>query len=164
MAKKKRPEKLSLGSIVAQRSFALFKRDDTPVQVSVRLGTPFVGRKSGVPGHDEYRCPVQILGIGKENVVAVWGEDPFVALQSAIDYIGLKLDQLVRQENLEIRSRSSRSGWIWRDPPHYWQALPRKIAVKTTATSGRDRTHLITPVSTPRAAWRPRAKEPHHKT
>lgn len=118
VSKKKKPEKLSLGPVVAERSFALFQRDGTPVQVSVRLGTPSVGRKSKVPGHDEYRCPVQIVGIGRENMVVVWGEDPFVALQHAIDYIGLRLDILVRKENLEIRFRSSRSGWIWRYPPH----------------------------------------------
>jgi hypothetical protein len=117
-AEKKKSRTVELGPIVAEKSFTLFRRDGSPLQVSVRLGTPFVGRRSKAAKSAEYRCGAQIIGLGDETVVAPWGEDPFVALQHAIDYIGEKLDDLVRCEKLEIRFRSQRTGWIWRYPPN----------------------------------------------
>ena len=86
---------------LAERTFMLFRRDGTSFAVTVRLGAPFVGNTP--PAHPEYRCAVQILGIGDDRVIAPWGEDSFVALQYAIDLIGQMLDDLVRRENLEIR-------------------------------------------------------------
>jgi hypothetical protein len=118
VTEKKNSESLELGPVIAERSFTLSRLDGTPLRVSVRLGTPFVGRGSKPAKSAEYRCPVQIVGLGSETVVAPWGEDPFVALQYAIDYIGQRLDDLVRREKLEIRFRSQRTGWIWRYPPN----------------------------------------------
>jgi hypothetical protein len=114
---KKKSRPLKLGPVTAERSFTLFKRDGTPLRISVRLGMPYVGRGSKAAKSAEYRCPVQIVGLGDEAVVAPWGEDSFTALQSAIEFIGVKLDAFVRRENLETRFRSRQTGWVWRYPP-----------------------------------------------
>jgi hypothetical protein len=71
-----------------QRTFSLFRRDGTSLPVTVRLGAPFIGNKPKPPAQPEYRCAIQILGIDDERVTAPWGEDPFVALQFAIDLVG----------------------------------------------------------------------------
>jgi hypothetical protein len=42
--KKKNSEVLELGPVVAERVFTVFKRDGSPLRVSVRLGSPFIGR------------------------------------------------------------------------------------------------------------------------
>ena len=109
---------MELGLVIAERALTLIRRDGTALPISVRLGKPFVGNSFKAAEASEYRCAVQIVGIGDERVFAPWGEDPFVALQYAIDLIGQMLDDLVRRENLEIRFRSGedRTGWIWRYP------------------------------------------------
>ena len=110
---------MKIDHLVAERTFMLFRRDGTSLAVTVRLGTPFVSKTPKRPAQPEYRCAVQILGIGDDRVIAPWGEDPFVALQYAIDFVGEKLDDFVRRENLQIRFRSGkRKKWIWRYPPH----------------------------------------------
>lgn len=111
-------KRMKIDQPIAERAFMLFRRDGTSLPVTVRLGAPFVGKASKPPAQPEYRCAVQILGIGDERVVAPWGEDPFVALQHAIDFVGEKLDDFVRRENLQIRFRSSKRKWIWRYPPY----------------------------------------------
>lgn len=113
-------EPLELGPVMAERTLTLFRNDGTALPISVRLGRPFVSQLLDAPAIPEYRCALQIVGIGDERVIAPWGEDPFVALQYAIDLIGQMLDALMRSENLEMRFHASeeRSGWIWRYPPH----------------------------------------------
>jgi hypothetical protein len=98
----------------------LFRRDGTSLPVTVRLGAPFVAEAPKARAQPEYRCAVQIVGIGDERLVAPWGEDAFVALQYAIDLIGQKLDDLVRRENLEIRFRTGedQTSWIKRYPSY----------------------------------------------
>ena len=108
-----RYENVELRPVVAERQFPLFKRDGTELPITVRIGKPFK-----VTG--EYRCPVQILGMGNGRVHAPFGEDPFVALQYALDLIGLLLDKLVQREKLDVRfhpGRPPRASWIWRYPP-----------------------------------------------
>ncbi len=58
--KKHYAKPLELGTIVAERHFPLFKHDGTKVPVTMRIGKPFK-----VPEWGDYRCPLQILGIGK---------------------------------------------------------------------------------------------------
>src|SRR5271154_2734532 len=113
-------ESTELGPVTAERALTLFRKDGAALPISVRLGQPFVGKPFKAPESPEFRCAGQIVGIGDEHVVAPWGEDPFVALQYAIDLIGQMLDDLVRREDLEIRFRSGedRTSWIWRYPPH----------------------------------------------
>jgi len=109
---------LELGPVVAERQFPLFKQDGTKLPITVRIGKPFE-----VAG--EYRCPVQILGKGNGRVHAPFGEDPFVALQYAIDLVGQLLDDLMRRENLETRFRPGepqRASWIWRFPPRDFES------------------------------------------
>ncbi len=109
---------LELGPVMAERTVTLFTPSGTPLPILLRLGKPFVGKPFETPELPEYRCAIQIAGIGDERVVAPWGEDPFVALQHAIDLIGILLDELVERESLEIRFRSGgdRTEWIWRYP------------------------------------------------
>ncbi len=109
---------LEMGPVTAERTFTVFRKDGTALPILLRLGKPYVGKPFTPPELPEYRCAVQIVGIGDERVVAPWGEDQFVALQHAIDLIGLLLDELVQRENLEIRFRpgGGRTGWIWRYP------------------------------------------------
>jgi hypothetical protein len=115
-----KPKRMKIDHPVAERTFMLFRRDGTSLPVTVRLGAPFVGKAPKPPTQPEYRCAIQILGIGDERVTAPWGEDPFVALQYAIDFVGEKLDDFVRRENLEIRFRTGKDQqkWIWRYPPY----------------------------------------------
>jgi hypothetical protein len=70
---------------IAERTFRLFRRDGTSLPVTVRLGAPFVGKAPKPLAQPEYRCAIQILGIGDERVTAPWGEDPFAALQYAAE-------------------------------------------------------------------------------
>jgi hypothetical protein len=108
-------DELELSVVIAERTFPLFRRDGSAVRVTVRLGRPFQEQTLG-----DYRCPVKVVGIGDGRIRASWGEDPFVALQYAIDLAGLILDKFVQREDLEIRFRPGnpdRTGWIWRYPP-----------------------------------------------
>jgi hypothetical protein len=109
-----------LDTVTAERTFTLFRRDGTALPISVRIGKPFIDTQHEAPASPEYCCAVQIVGIGDERIVAPWGEDPFVALQYAIDLIGQKLDEIVRRENLEIRFRSGedKTGWLKRYPSY----------------------------------------------
>ena len=70
--------------------------------------------------NDAFRCPVQILGLDHdERVYAPFGEDPFVALQYAIDLIGDLLKNGSDRLHLENRnpfSPSTQNNWIWRYP------------------------------------------------
>jgi len=75
-----------LGPITAERTFTLFRADGTALPITVRLGKPFQEPTSG-DNRGDYCCPVQIVG-ADERVYAPWGEDPFVALQYAIDLAG----------------------------------------------------------------------------
>jgi hypothetical protein len=116
----KKSKPLKIDEPIAERTFSLFRRDGTSLSVTIRLGAPFIGNKPKPPAQPEYRCAIQILGIDDERVTAPWGEDPFVALQYAIDFVGEKLDDFVRRENLHIRFRTGkgRKKWIWRYPPY----------------------------------------------
>ena len=97
----------------------LFRRDGTSQPVTVRLGAPFVGNAPKPPAQPEYRYALQIVGIGDDHVVVPGGEDPFAVPQYAIDFVGEKLDDFVRRENLQIRFRSGkRKKWICRYPPY----------------------------------------------
>jgi hypothetical protein len=112
----KNAKPLELGKVVAERHVALFKQDGSKVPVTMRIGKPFKVVESG-----DYRCPLQILGIGKGRVTAAWGEDPYVALRYALDYAGQVLDDVMRRENLGTRSRPDepqpfRASWIWHHP------------------------------------------------
>jgi hypothetical protein len=103
------------GEVIAERSFAVFGPDGAPVALTVRLGKPF---RDPAVGH--YRCPLHVSGGGYDKLTSAWGEDPFVALQYAIDLAGQLLDRLIEREQLQIRHTPpiGRDSWIWKYPPH----------------------------------------------
>src|SRR6185312_14048701 len=102
---------LSLEVVIAERIFSLFRADGTEVQITARLGKPYKEKSLG-----DYRCPLQVLGLGNDRIYAPWGEDPFVALQYAIDYIGQLLDAAAAREQLQDgrnRRSATENRWIW---------------------------------------------------
>jgi hypothetical protein len=105
----------SLTVVIAERTFSLYRADGREVRVIARLGQPYQEESNG-----DWRCPLQVLGVGNDRIYAPWGEDAFVALQWAIDYIGQLLDAAVTR--LELRNGLDRTSttenrWIWRYPP-----------------------------------------------
>ena len=90
------PGHFPLGTIIAERRITLYDQRGEERAITVRLGSPVgVRLLDGIPlGPDDpeastFRCPVQIAGLDHdENVYAPFGEDPFIALQYALDLIG----------------------------------------------------------------------------
>jgi hypothetical protein len=62
------------------------KRDGATTKVTVRLGLPV--RQTHTP---EYRCSVQIVGLGPEINRFASGEDAIQALELALKLIGIEL-------------------------------------------------------------------------
>jgi hypothetical protein len=121
------PSRFPLGTIIAERRMALYEQTGEERWITVRLGSPIgVRLEDGSPlrpGDSEegtFRCPVQILGLDHdEGVYAPFGEDPFVALQYAIDLIGDLLNKGSDRLSLENKYRAlppTRDHWIWRYP------------------------------------------------
>jgi hypothetical protein len=116
-----------VGTVIAERRIALYEQTGDERWITVRLGSP-VGvhlgdgspLRPGDPEEGTFRCPVQILGLDHdEGVYAPFGEDPFVALQFAIDLIGDLLQKGSDRLNLENKYRvppPTREHWIWRYP------------------------------------------------
>jgi hypothetical protein len=116
---------IPLGTVIAERSFTLQDSEGKKRQITVRLGCPVATasdgslRRSGLPPGD-FRCPFQIIGLDRdEKIDAPFGEDPFVALQYAINFAGDRLDAGV--ERLKLRNLyrgghgpSIPDSWIWR--------------------------------------------------
>jgi uncharacterized protein DUF6968 len=109
-------QSVSLGEVIAERIFAVIRPDGAEIEITVKLGKPF---KEDSP--EDYRCPLQIVGVGNERIYAPWGEDPFVALQYALDYIGVLLDEVLAAEQIRFeqdrRETVDEDRWIWRYPP-----------------------------------------------
>ena len=118
---------IALGLIVCQRTFALYASDGQSRSITVRLGVPVAtnldGRvlKEGEEPSSTFRCPFQITGLEHdERVDGIFGEDPFVALQYAIDFIGDRLNLYSKELGLSNkwrRSDGTRDSWIWAYPP-----------------------------------------------
>jgi hypothetical protein len=117
---------IPLGMVICQRKFHLYTPDGQPRSVIVRLGMPVPTSLDGcvlAEGSESFgifRCPVQITGLNHdERVDGIFGEDPFVALQYAIDFIGDRLNQWSTALELTNRQRNAaRDSWIWTYPPH----------------------------------------------
>jgi hypothetical protein len=121
------PSRFPLGTIIAERRMALYEHTGEERWITVRLGSPIGVRledgsplRSGDSEEGTFRCPVQILGLDHdEGVYAPFGEDPFVALQYAIDLIGDLLNKGSDRLSLENKYRAlppTRDHWIWRYP------------------------------------------------
>jgi|SRR5580698_8756130 hypothetical protein len=115
-----------LGEVIAERRIILYEQAGEERWITVRLGSPVGVRledgsplQSGDPEEGTFRCPIQILGLDHdEHVYAPFGEDPFVALQYAIDFIGDLLREGSDRLNLENKFQVplTREHWIWRYP------------------------------------------------
>lgn len=118
---------ITLGLIACQRTFALYAPDGQSRSITVRLGVPVAISVDGrvIKEREEpsslFRCPFQITGFDHdERVDGPFGEDPFVALQYAIDFIGDRLDFYSKELGLSNkwrRSDGTRDSWIWTYPP-----------------------------------------------
>jgi hypothetical protein len=118
---------IALGMVICQRNFELYTSDGQLRLVAVRLGMPVPTRLDGrVPRQGEepsgiFRCPFQVTGLNRdERVDGVFGEDPFVALQYAIDFIGDRLKLYSKElglTNKHQRPDGTRDSWIWTYPP-----------------------------------------------
>jgi hypothetical protein len=105
---------VSLGDVIAERRFTLKDSGGEPRQIEVRLGRPVSETSYGIP---LYRCPVQVIGIGRDEAVAApAGTDAFMALQWAMNLAGDFIDGAVQREGLvnQHKSELDEKSWIWR--------------------------------------------------
>jgi len=122
---------IALGTVICQRNFELYTPQGEPRPIVVRLGLPVATTTDGrLLGEGEessgvFRCPVQITGLNiDERVDGIFGEDPFVALQYAIDFIGYRLDaglkdlKLANKQPSPTNPDSRQDSWIWSYPRH----------------------------------------------
>jgi hypothetical protein len=107
-----RTEPITLGNIIGTRQFSLYAADGEQRLVTVSVGAPIL-----LKTEDVFRCPVQIVGLGcDKRIYGIFGEDAFVALQYAFDFIGQILDDKLKGLGLVNRNRrdgSTRESWIW---------------------------------------------------
>jgi hypothetical protein len=118
---------LALGKVICQRSFDLYITSGQPRSVTVLLGMPVPttldGRvlREGEEPYGIFRCPFQITGLDfDERIDGAFGEDPFVALQYAIDFIGDRLNLYSKKlglTNTRPLPDGARDSWIWTYPP-----------------------------------------------
>jgi hypothetical protein len=103
-----------LGDVIAERCFTLKDSLGEPRQITVRLGRPVSSTSPGLP---HFRCPLQVIGIGRDEAIAApAGEDAFMALQWAMNLAGDFIDGAVQREGLVNHHRNDldEKSWIWR--------------------------------------------------
>jgi len=83
--------------VIAERTLTLSEGKGNARQVFVRLGKP-----EESPQHDEYHCPIQIVGLGDDKVHMVFGVDAFQALQLALRCISFELHHYRKESNLVL--------------------------------------------------------------
>ncbi len=108
---------IELAEILAERTIELCDAAGRLRPVTVRLGVPV-----RLPEGD-YRCPLQVLGLGDDRVRAPWGEDSFVALEYALQMIGQILDHNADRQQLHLAAQRDSgvtapycSTWMFRYP------------------------------------------------
>ena len=74
-----------MGEIIAER-FLTVRFENQVSQATVRLGRPIK-----LPDNPDYKCPLQILGVGDEKVRFASGEDALQSLQLALSMIAIEL-------------------------------------------------------------------------
>lgn len=129
-------KRIPLGVVVCQRRFHLFDEGGNPHAVTVTLGSPVPTDseggllEAGAERTGTFRCPFQIEGLGHDaKIEAVFGQDPYVALQYAIDFIGTRLDGWSTEQRFSNRHRApERTSWVWTYPPDQEQERTGVIA------------------------------------
>ena len=105
---------IPLGDVIAERRFTLDEPGGQPREIVVRLGRPISCLVHGFP---LYRCPVQVVGIRRDEAVAApAGKDAFIALQWAMNLAGDFIDGAVQRERLvnHHENELDEKSWIWR--------------------------------------------------
>jgi len=88
----------SVGDIIATRE--LFLANDTSHKIVAKMGKP-----QPLPdalGDDHY-CPIQIVGLGSEQVKYAAGVDAFQSLELGLRMLGIELAVLNREHNGQLR-------------------------------------------------------------
>ena len=92
------PNPVPLGDVIAERRFTLMDCRGEPRQITVRLGRPVSSTSPGLP---PFRCPLQVIGIGRDEAIAApAGKDAFMALQWAMNLAGDFIDGACKGKNL----------------------------------------------------------------
>jgi hypothetical protein len=79
-------QEYKVGQILAERSLRI--EGDPDVRTRVVMGAP---QQHSENGHDYVVCPIQIVGLGDENIRAARGVDAFQAMQLGMQLIGTEL-------------------------------------------------------------------------
>ncbi|MDX6383504.1 MAG: hypothetical protein QOK48_1077 [Blastocatellia bacterium] len=96
---------LSLGEIVASRSYRLVDEDNNERAVSVLVGKPQRARDA-----NEYQCPFQLIGIGNQIIQSARGHDSIQALQAAFILISASINHLSNEFGRELIWDGGRKG------------------------------------------------------
>ena len=80
--------------VIADREITFTRADGTVEPVFVRIGRPVPGESQ-----DEWRCPYQIDGFGRNKIFRATGVDSVQALLLTLQTILPELDHLAKREN-----------------------------------------------------------------
>jgi hypothetical protein len=96
----------SVGEIIASRKFWLL-RQDVKTELVVVMGKPEAFQHGA-----DYYCPYQILGFGRETVMAIAGIDAFQAIQLALGTIRVELEVIGRDSGGQILWEGDEAGYL----------------------------------------------------
>jgi len=83
-----------LGEVIGERELLFTRRDGTTELVIVRIGKPMITD----PNNEDWYCPYQISGFGREKKMAMVGVDSVQALVLTLQVIPAELDHLAKRE------------------------------------------------------------------
>jgi hypothetical protein len=95
----------SVGEVIANRKFTLIQEGREPAEVEVLMGKP-----ERFPDHNDYYCPYQITGMGRDKVVAIGGVDAFQAIQLALSTIAVELEVMEKESGGKLSWDASENG------------------------------------------------------
>jgi hypothetical protein len=85
---------IALGELIAEREVTFTRDDGSTATVAIRIGKPVLGSAP-----DEWRCPYQIEGFGREKTFAMSGVDSVQALLLTLQTILPELDHIAQREH-----------------------------------------------------------------
>ena len=88
----------SVGEIIAERKLSVV--GNPAIEVSVRMGKP---QQLPDAVYGDQFCPVQIIGVGREQVKYAAGVDGFQAIELAMRLIGSELWLIKRDFGVQLR-------------------------------------------------------------